>query len=136
MHERRRPFLGLCPIGKFVFSHEDALRQKQALRTKLREWDVDFVDLEGVVKDGLVTDQADVAPVVRHLRAKGVDCLFVPHCNFGTEGAVGMIARKLDVPVLLWGPPPLPPPVWGGPRPHRDQTMDDKVRSVEEKLGR
>jgi L-fucose isomerase-like protein len=28
----------------------------------------------------------------------------MPHCNFGTEGAVGMIAKKLNVPTLLWGP--------------------------------
>lgn len=28
----------------------------------------------------------------------------MPHCNFGTEGAVGMIGAKLKVPVLLWGP--------------------------------
>ncbi|MCP4399292.1 MAG: fucose isomerase, partial [bacterium] len=32
------------------------------------------------------------------------DALFVPHCNFGTEGAVAIIAKELGVPVLLWGP--------------------------------
>ena len=26
----KKPLLGLCPIGKFVFSNEDAIRQKQA----------------------------------------------------------------------------------------------------------
>ena len=39
------PRMGLCPIGKFVFSNEDALRCKQLLQAKLREWGVDFVDL-------------------------------------------------------------------------------------------
>jgi L-fucose isomerase-like protein len=99
-----RPLLGLCPIGKFVFSNEDAIRQKQALQAKLRAWDVPYVDLEGVLEDGLVKDQAHVDRVVEHFRQKGVDCLFMPHCNFGTEGAVGMIGRKLNLPVLLWGP--------------------------------
>ena len=100
----RMPLLGLCPIGKFVFSNEDAVRQKQLLQAKLREWGVRFVDLEGVLEDGLVKDQKHVEPAVEHFRRAGADCLFMPHCNFGTEGAVGMIGRELAVPVLLWGP--------------------------------
>ena len=98
------PLLGLCPIGKFVFSHQDALRCKRELQARLGQWGVRWVDLEGVLPDGLVRDQAHVEPVARHFQAAGIDCLFVPHCNFGTEGAVGMIARKLGVPTLLWGP--------------------------------
>ncbi len=100
----KKPLLGLCPIGKFVFSHEDAIRQKQAIQERLRRWDVRFVDIEGVLPDGLVRDQKHVDTVVRHFQAKNVDALFVPHCNFGTEGAVGQIGRDLGVPVLLWGP--------------------------------
>lgn len=100
----RAPLMGLCPIGKFVFSNEDAIKQKTLLQQKLRSWNVRFVDLEGVLEDGLVKDQKQVGPVVEHFRKAQVDCLFMPHCNFGTEGAVGMIARELGVPVLLWGP--------------------------------
>ena len=99
-----KPRMALCPIGKFVFSNEDAVRLKQRLQRKLGEWEVDFVDLEGVLEDGLVKDQRHVEPAVAHFRAAGVDCLLMPHCNFGTEGAVGMIARKLTVPTLVWGP--------------------------------
>lgn len=102
--QERRPLMGLCPIGKFVFSHTDAVRYKQLLQQKLKEWGVRFVDLEGVLEDGIVRDQKHVEPVVEHFRKQGIDCLFVPHCNFGTEGAVGMIAHKLGVPTLLWGP--------------------------------
>ncbi len=100
----KKPLLGLCPIGKFVFSNEDAIRYKQMLQGKLSEWNVRYVDLEGVLEDGLVKDQSHVAAAVAHFQQAGIDCLFTPHCNFGTEGAVGMIAKKLDVPVLLWGP--------------------------------
>lgn len=99
-----RPLMGLCPIGKFVFSNEDAIRFKQDLQVHLKSWGVDYVDLEGVLPDGLVKDQAHVDTVVEHFKRAGVDCLFMPHCNFGTEGAVGMIGRKMGVPVLLWGP--------------------------------
>lgn len=103
-HIKRRPLLGLCPIGKFVFSHEEAMRIKGELQNKLREWNVDFVDLEGVIPDGMVRDQNHVDPVVSHFRSKNIDGLFMPHCNFGTEGAAGMIGKKVGAPVLLWGP--------------------------------
>jgi len=100
-----RPFkLAFCPIGKFVFSHEDALRQKQAIRGVLERLAVDYVDLETVLPDGMVRDHKHVEPVVEHFRGRHVDGLFIPHCNFGTEGAAGEIARRLEVPTLLWGP--------------------------------
>ena len=98
------PLLGLCPIGKFVFSNEDAVRQKIRLQERLRQWNVNVVDLDGVIEDGLVKDQKQVEAVVGHLKSAGVDCLFIPHCNFGTEGAAAMIAHKLGLPTLLWGP--------------------------------
>jgi L-fucose isomerase-like protein len=98
------PLLGLCPIGKFVFSNEDAVRFKRAIQIKLGEWGHPFVDLDTVLEDGLVKDQGHVDAAVAHFRDAGIKALFMPHCNFGTEGAVGMIAKKLGVPVLLWGP--------------------------------
>ena len=94
-HHDQRPLLGLCPIGKFVFSHADAVRLKQELQAALRGWKVRFVDLDAVLPDGLVREQSQVDTVVRHFRQKEIDCLFLPHCNFGTEGAAGMIALQL-----------------------------------------
>ncbi|MBI5092521.1 MAG: fucose isomerase [Candidatus Hydrogenedentes bacterium] len=101
---KRVPLMGFCPIGKFVFSNEDAVRYKGILQKKLTEWGYPYVDLEGVLPDGLIKDQGHVDAAVSHFRKAGVDCVFMPHCNFGTEGAVGSIARKLEAPVLLWGP--------------------------------
>jgi L-fucose isomerase-like protein len=96
--------LGLCPIGKFVFSNEDAVRYKTLLQEKLKTWGVDFVDLEGVLEDGLIKDQKHVDPAVTHFSKNNINALFIPHCNFGSEGAAAMIAHKLNVPTLLWGP--------------------------------
>lgn len=96
--------LGFCPIGKFVFSHEDALRYKGILEEKFAEWHVNYVSIDDVIPDGMVRSQKDVEPVVDHFRKQGIDALFIPHCNFGTEGAAAVIARDLGVPVLLWGP--------------------------------
>lgn len=104
MTPRKQPLLGVCPIGKFVFSHEDAIRQKQILFRKLDAWKIRYCHLDKVLPDGLVREQAHVGPVVEYFKKQGIDAVFMPHCNFGTEGAVGMIARNSGVPVLLWAP--------------------------------
>ena len=96
--------LGLCPIGKFVFSHEDAVKYKRLIEEKLEAVDIDYVTLDSILPDGMVRSQEHVEPVVKHLSQADIDAIFVPHCNFGTEGAVGAIGKKLGVPVLLWGP--------------------------------
>lgn len=98
------PLLGLCPIGKFVFSHEDAIRQKTVLQARLKRWNIRFVDLDAVIPDGIIRSDEHVAPAIRFFREKNIDALMLPHCNFGTESAVGMLARQAGVPVLLWGP--------------------------------
>jgi L-fucose isomerase-like protein len=96
--------LGFCPIGKFVFSHEDALRFKGLLEKKLTALEIEYISLDGVLPDGMVRSQEHVSAVVDHFHKLDIDAIFMPHCNFGTEGAVGAIGKKLGVPVLLWGP--------------------------------
>ncbi len=96
--------VGFCPISKFVFSHDDAMKQKLMVAEKLKKLHINFVDIDGVVNHGLVRGNGDVEPVVRFFKQKNIDCIFMPHCNFGTESAVGLIAKHLDVPVLMWGP--------------------------------
>lgn len=98
------PLLGVVPIGKFVFSHEDAMAYKARIEALLARMGVRTVNVDTVIPDGMVRDQKHVEPVVAHLKRQGVDAVFMPHCNFGTEGACGMIGRGLGVPVLLWGP--------------------------------
>jgi L-fucose isomerase-like protein len=98
------PLLGLAPIGKFVFSHEDAMRYKGQTEALLKRMGIRYVNLDGVIPDGMVRDQKHVEPAVAYLKRQGVEALFMPHCNFGTESACGMIGKKMDVPTLLWGP--------------------------------
>jgi L-fucose isomerase-like protein len=96
--------LGFCPIGKFVFSHEDAKVFKKKIEDKMIQMKVNFTGIDKVIKDGIIRSYEDVEPAVEYLKTQKLDCLFIPHCNFGTESAAGMIAKKLGVPVLLWGP--------------------------------
>lgn len=96
--------LGVCPIGKFIFSDKDAILHKNKIYKKLDILDLEYCTLEGVLNDGIVRYQDQVDSVIKCFKEKFIDALFVPHCNFGTEGAVGLIAKALEVPVLLWGP--------------------------------
>ena len=96
--------MGLCPIGKLVFSHEDAKLYKARIEEKMKIMGVNFIGIDCVVSDGIVRSDDDIDPVVTYFKSQNIDCLFIPHCNFGTESAAGMIAKKLGVPVLLWGP--------------------------------
>ncbi len=104
MRKERTVKLGVCPIGKFVFSHDDAKAQKKLLYNKLDELKVDYINIDDIIEDGLVRDHSHVEAVVKYFKEQDIDALFVPHCNFGTESAVGLIAKQLGVPTLLWGP--------------------------------
>ena len=67
--KRTKPILlGLCPIGKFVFSHEDAMRYKRQIVERLDRWGVGYVPLDAVLPDGMVRDQSHVDPAVRHFQ--------------------------------------------------------------------
>jgi L-fucose isomerase-like protein len=96
--------LGLAPIGKFVFSQQDARRYADLTAKHLRALGVDFVDLEGVTGDGLLFRHEDLPAVIRHLREQRVDALFCPHCNFGTEDVAALLGKEMGLPYLLWGP--------------------------------
>lgn len=98
--------LGLCPIGKFVFSHDDAMRQKAAIQQRPRDWQVDVVDFDRVLPDGMVRDQKQVDPVVAYFKKQDIDAVLVPHCDFRTEGVVGMVCKQLASPYCSGGPGP------------------------------
>ncbi len=104
MLKKKVAYLGVCPIGKFVFSHEDAVKWKKEIFKKFKEWDINYCDVDNILPDGMVRDQKHVEAVVDYFKKEKIDALFIPHCNFGTEGAAAMIAKEMKVPVLLWGP--------------------------------
>ena len=101
--------VGFIPISKFIFNYEESLKYKQRIESKLREWKIDYVSIDKLVKDGMIHRMQDIEPVVEYLKGQKVDAVFCPHCNFGTEGLVGLIGRKMGVPFLLWGPQDDPP---------------------------
>ena len=100
----KRIKLGLAPTRRNLFSVEDSLRQKALIEAKLREWGVDFVNLDSVNAQGLLYDTADARKVVALFKEQAVDAVFCPHVNFGTENAVAYVGREIGKPFLLWGP--------------------------------
>ena len=62
------------------------------------------VDIDDINEEGLLFDYADVPKAEKKFKEAGVDAVFFPHCNFGQEEPVAMLAKKLGVPVLVWGP--------------------------------
>lgn len=65
---------------------------------------VEFVDLKGVIDVETLWSQNDVDKVAEHFRANKVDSIVLIPANFGNEEAAGELAKKMGLPVLLWGP--------------------------------
>jgi len=101
---KKKVKLGLAPTRRDVFSREDSLKYKGLIEAKLNEWDVDVVNIDWLNDEGLLYTEAEAAQVAERFRAEGVDAVFAPHCNFGTEGAVAKVGRDVGKPFLLWGP--------------------------------
>lgn len=72
--------------------------------------DLEIVGIEWLNDEGILWDPRDVEKVADYMKQKKVDCLFMPHTNFGCEEVCGMLGRKLNVPFLLWGPRDEVPP--------------------------
>jgi len=102
--EKKKIKLGLAPTRRDVFSVEDALKYKKLIEDKLREWDVDFVNLDSLNKEGLLYNNMDSGKAAKIFIDAKVDAVFAPHVNFGTESAVAKMAKEVGKPFLLWGP--------------------------------
>ena len=96
--------LGYAPTRRSIFSAPDAIKFRGLTADRLRELGVDFVDITDINEEGLLYDDNDVDKIVAKFKAEGVDGLLLAHCNFGTEFVCARLAKKLGVPVLLWGP--------------------------------
>ena len=96
--------LGLAPTRRSIFSAPAAVEYANLTRSKLREMGVEFVDIDDISADGLLHDDADRVRIAKKFKEAGVDGVFFPHGNFGTEYEVARLAKELNVPVLIWGP--------------------------------
>lgn len=96
--------IGFAPTRRSVFSMEDAQKYKNLTLEKIRQFGAEVVDINDINDEGLLFDENDIDKVVSKFRHAGVDGVFFPHCNFGTEDLVAKVAKALGKPVLIWGP--------------------------------
>lgn len=96
--------LGFAPTRRSIFSAPDAIKYRGLTAKRLKELDIDFVDITDINEEGLLYNDSDVKKIADKFKAEGVMGLFLPHCNFGTEYVCARLAKELGVPVLLWGP--------------------------------
>lgn len=96
--------IGFAPTRRSIFSAPDAIKYGNLTREKLKELDVEFVDITDINDEGLLYSDEDMKKIAEKFKAEKVDGLFIPHCNFGTEYVCARLAKELNVPVLLWGP--------------------------------
>jgi L-fucose isomerase-like protein len=101
---KRKLTVGLAPTRRFVFSAEDAARYKVKVEEKLRALGVHVVTIDAVNREGLLYERAHAEAAAELFRRAGVDAVFAPHVNFGTEEVVARLAREVGKPFLLWGP--------------------------------
>lgn len=96
--------LGFMPTRRRFFSREDSIKYKGLTLAKIRELapDVCIVDLESLNDEGLIRTVEEGERAADLFISKGIDGIFCPHCNFGTEDAVSLAAKKVGKPVLLW----------------------------------
>ena len=99
-----RIVIGFAPTRRSIFSAPDAVKYADLTRKRLGELGVEFVDISDIALDGLLHDDNDRIRIAAKFKEAGVDGLFFPHGNFGTEYEVARLAKELNVPVLLWGP--------------------------------
>lgn len=100
--------LGDFDTRKGMFEPAKGVERKNAaieyIKSKFSDSKTSFCDLEWLNKLGVVYKNSDCDKVCDYLKEEKVDAIFIINCNFGNEEVCGQIAKKMGVPVLLWGP--------------------------------
>lgn len=96
--------IGFAPTRRNLFSAEAAIEYADYTRDKLNELGIDYVDIQEINEDSLLYDDEGVEKIAEKFNTAKIDGLFIANVNFGTEYACARLAKKLNVPVLLWGP--------------------------------
>lgn len=102
--EKDRVKIGFAPTRRNLFSAETAIEFADSTRQKLNELEIDYVDIKEINEDGLLYDDEGVEQIAEKFKRENIDGLFIMNGNFGNEWAVARLAKKMNVPVLLWGP--------------------------------
>ncbi len=92
---------GIFEPAKGVENKDKAIK---FIRDNFADDITEFTDLEWLNDLGVIYKNEDCDKVCEYLRKEKVDALFILNCNFGNEEVLGQVAKKMNLPVLLWGP--------------------------------
>jgi len=99
--------IGVVPVRRGVgFSKtEDVVRAKDEAFHALKkvQGSIEWVNLEGIVPDGIAATPDQIGIITEHLKAANVDGLFMIHCDFALEEIIARVSKAIGKPVLLWG---------------------------------
>lgn len=106
---KRKIKIGMAPVRRAAWLHKpfnqpEARKYKELIEEFVLKYDAEIVNLDFLNDEGILFDAKDADIVAKKFIEKGVDGLFVPHCNFGSEEAVARLCKLVGKPVLLWGP--------------------------------
>jgi L-fucose isomerase-like protein len=106
---KRKVKIGFAPVRRAAWLHKpfnlpEAIRQKEAIQSALGGFDAEFATLDGILPDGFLFDAKGAELAAAEFIRLGVDGVFLPHCNFGSEEAAARLCKAVGKPVLLWGP--------------------------------
>ena len=85
--------LGFAPTRRAIFSAPAALEYRRLTAERLRELNIDFVDIDDVNDEGLLFDDEGLEKITAKFQREKVDGLFIPHANFGTEYECARLAK-------------------------------------------
>jgi L-fucose isomerase-like protein len=97
--------IGYASTRRNIFSAEEAEFYKNKTLDKIKGLtDAEIVDIDDINSEGLLYSEDDLPAIADKFKKAGVDGLFCPHCNFGTEDLVAKLAKSIGKPLLIWGP--------------------------------
>jgi L-fucose isomerase-like protein len=97
---------GISSNRKGAFTVEDAILIKHEVTSRLKTLEgslVEFINIDWLNDEGMMYDVSHADIVARELKKRDIDSIFILHCNFGCEEAVGRLCKLMNKPVLLFG---------------------------------
>lgn len=87
--------IGFAPTRRSIFSAPDAVKYRELTARRLRELDIDFVDITDINEEGLLYNDEDMYKIAEKFKREKIDGLFLAHCNFETEYECARLAKEL-----------------------------------------
>lgn len=77
--------IGYAPTRRSIFSAPDAIKYRELIAERLKQLNINFVDIIDINSEGLLFDESDRIKITEKFKEEKIDGLFIPHCNFGTD---------------------------------------------------